>query len=141
MGPPSRELQQRRTSLKTSAARSLRTNATDAERRLWGLLRRKQLGGVKFRRQQPIGPYIVDFYCSSAKLVIELDGGHHNEGANLEYDERRTLYLRKCGYRVLRFGNPDLLKNQQSVLDTIWQALLGSNVPLPAQSQNSPPSP
>jgi very-short-patch-repair endonuclease len=70
-------MENRQTQLKHAAAKELRANATEMERKLWTVLRRKQLSGVRFRRQQPIGPYIADFFCSSAKLVIELDGDQH----------------------------------------------------------------
>ena len=82
-------------------ARDLRRNQTSTERRLWGQLRGHRLGGWKWRRQTPIGPYIVDFYCPAARLVIELDGPTHQEQGF--YDERRTEYLQRGGLRVLRF--------------------------------------
>ena len=87
-------------------ARVLRKNPTDAERRLWRHLRRKGLNGLRFRRQAPIGPYIVDFYCEARSLVIEVDGGQHGASA----DAARDAWLVSHGYRVLRFWNNDLLK-------------------------------
>jgi very-short-patch-repair endonuclease len=84
-------------------ARSLRANQTDAEGRLWGELRGRRLGGWKWRRQAPIGPFIVDFYCPAARLVVELDGSQHLDQA--AYDARRTAYLERDGLRVIRFGS------------------------------------
>src|SRR6185295_703507 len=97
----------RRTEHKKSLARKLRTEATETARKLWALLRNGSFGGVRFRRQQPIGPYIVDFYCASAKLVVELDGGQHSETDTLEYDAARTQFLNNLGYQVIRFTNHD----------------------------------
>jgi very-short-patch-repair endonuclease len=84
-------------------AKELRQRQTSAEEKLWALLRNKQLGGYKFRRQHPIGPFIVDFYCDEARLVIELDGGIHD--GQMGYDEAWGQWLEENGYRVLRFGN------------------------------------
>jgi len=84
-------------------ARELRQKQTDVERALWVRLRNKQLEGVKFRRQQPIGAYIVDFASFEKKLVIEIDGGQHNEDEMRGRDEERTICLKERGYRVLRF--------------------------------------
>jgi very-short-patch-repair endonuclease len=83
-------------------ARALRKQPTDAEQRLWFQLRRRQLHGVKFRRQQPIGPYIVDFICFERRIIVEVDGGQHAEQA--AYDAKRTRFLEQQGYCVLRFG-------------------------------------
>ena len=90
-------------------ARRLRADMTEAEKRMWYLLRRGQFGGLKFRRQVPIGPYIIDFACLSERLVIELDGGQHD--ANAEEDARRTAWLEAQGYRVLRFWNNEVFEN------------------------------
>ena len=95
----------RREQLKRNAARRLRANATEAERKLWSLLRRKRIAGLRFRRQHPVGPYIADFYCAAAKLIIELDGSQHCEPSNLAYDAARTKWLERHGYCVLRFNN------------------------------------
>ena len=105
-------------------AKALRRNMTDAERRLWYHLRGLHLGGVKFKRQCPIGPYIVDFVALHAALVIEVDGGQHVE--HLAYDADRTRFLERQGFRVLRFWNDECLKQTQSVLDRIDQALRGA---------------
>jgi very-short-patch-repair endonuclease len=109
--------------MKTEFARSLRSNPTDAERKLWRLLRDKQLGGVRSRRQQPIGPYVVDFVCPEARLVVELDGSQHGEEENAKYDEARTAWLESRGYRVVRFVNRDMLKSPETVADAIGNFL------------------
>jgi very-short-patch-repair endonuclease len=103
----------------TARARELRQVMTDAERRLWRNLRRHFLG-VHFRRQVPIGPYIVDFACLGRRLVVEIDGGQHMGSAE---DEIRDQWLRERGYRVLRFWNHDVLKNTEGVLTVIASAL------------------
>ena len=114
----------------SESARRLRANMTEAERKLWALLRRKQLQGFRFRRQVPLGRYVADFACMSAQLVVELDGGQHTE--RTEHDERRTAWLKSVGYRVLRFWNGEVFTNADGVLETIRLALLD---PLP----NPPP--
>ncbi|HEY0282093.1 MAG TPA: endonuclease domain-containing protein [Rhizomicrobium sp.] len=121
----------RRRSLKQGLASELRNSATDAERKLWSKLRSKQFAGLRFRRQQPIGPYIADFYCSAAKLVVELDGDQHGDDRHVQYDAVRTRWLSTQGYRVLRFPNGEFLRNPQAVLDGIWNALNDSGIPLP----------
>ncbi|GAB2182513.1 hypothetical protein DLREEDagrD3_27360 [Denitratisoma sp. agr-D3] len=103
-------------------ARELRQRSTDSERKLWHLLRNRQLEGHKFRRQQPIGPYVADFVCLECKLIIEADGGQHQAQSN--YDEERTLYMESQGFRVLRFWNNDILTNPESTLETIRLALM-----------------
>ena len=104
-----------------SRARALRKNPTDAENKLWLHLRLRQIEGYKFRRQQPIGIYIVDFACMEEKLIVELDGGQHSERINC--DSRLTAWLRSQGYRVLRFWNNEVLENIEVVLDVIFRAL------------------
>ena len=98
----------------------MRRDATDAERSLWFAVRNRQQGGLKFRRQVSIGPYIADFVCAEAMLLIELDGSQHLDAA--EYDARRTRYLEARGYRVLRFTNYDVLTNLAAVIETILHA-------------------
>ncbi len=102
-------------------AKSLRQNRTDAEGLLWHYLRNKQLDGHKFRRQQPVGPYIVDLACLPEKLLIELDGGQHADQET--YDEQRDQFLQSQGYRVLRFWNNQVFDNCFAVLEQIYQAL------------------
>ena len=103
----------------TGRARGLRRKSTFVERRLWAALRGKSLEGLRFRRQQPIGPYIADFFCPSAKLVIELDGYFHSDTLRAQRDEIRTTWLNERGYRVLRFDNDVILEALDGVLDTI----------------------
>ena len=100
-------------------ARELRNNATDVERLLWSRLRNSQVEGVKFRRQQPIESYIVDFVSFDKKVVVELDGGQHSESA--DYDSQRDNCLNANGFKVLRFWNNDVLKNIEGVLEVIRQ--------------------
>jgi lipoyl(octanoyl) transferase len=111
-------------------ARPLRENQSDAEKLLWRHLRNRQVEGAKFRRQQMIAPYIVDFVCFESRLIVELDGGQHAE--QVEYDERRTRFLEDQGFRVLRFWNNDVFSNIEGVLQRIVENL---NPPSP------PPSP
>ena len=94
---------------------------TDAERKLWYLLRSRQLSGFKFRRQHRIGPFYVDFVCLGARLVVELDGGQHVERAG--YDAGRTRYLQMRGYRGLRFLNDEVLLEGEVVLEVVVGAL------------------
>src|SRR5882672_8899575 len=101
--------------------RFLRTNTTDAERTLWRQLRQRQLDGFKFRRQRPIGPYICDFVCLEASVVVELDGSQHI--AQAAYDANCDAFLRSQGFRILRFWNADVLSQTDFVIDTIYEAL------------------
>ena len=110
-------------------ARRLRRNPTDAEKKLWSLLRRKQLSGYRFRRQVPIGPYVVDFACLAAHLVIEVDGGQH--ALSVERDKERTTWLEARGYKVVRFWNNEVLGNPDGVLQTILSALENQTPPHP----------
>ena len=100
-------------------ARMLRKNSTIQEKRLWNLLKNRQFHNLRFKRQVPIGNYIIDFLCPEIKLVIELDGGQHNEPENIEYDTERTEFLETKGYMVLRFWNNDVYKNINGVLEEI----------------------
>jgi very-short-patch-repair endonuclease len=103
-------------------ARELRQNSTIPERILWGLLRDRRLAGAKFRRQHRVGPYIVDFYCHCAKLVVELDGRSHDDRGLA--DRRRQDYLESvAGLRVIRFGNDDVLTDPESVMMGLMKAL------------------
>jgi len=101
-------------------ARTLRSNMTDAEQRLWTRVRRKQILDVQFYRQKPLGGYIVDFYAPKASLVIELDGGQHFEAEQQDYDQRRTEFLQQQGLMVLRFTNLDVLQNIDGVMEKIF---------------------
>ena len=110
-------------------ARELRKGATHAEHLLWDLLRDRQLLNFKFRRQHPLGHYILDFYCHEAKLAIELDGGQHAEDSQLKYDEKRSAWLKQQGISVLRFWNNDALTNVEGVLQRIAEALSANPPP------------
>lgn len=112
---------------KRDFARVLRANMTDAETELWKHVRRKQLLGYKFRRQHPIGPYIVDFVCLPQSLVIEIDGGQH---ADSEYDRFRKQGLARRGFRILRFWNNEVLGNIEGVCEMILRHL-GDSGPHP----------
>jgi very-short-patch-repair endonuclease len=103
-------------------SKSLRANLTEAERRLWTRIRLKHLGYV-FYRQKPIGDYIVDFYCPRAQLVVEVDGGQHFTVDTAGNDRVRDEYMRSLGLTVLRFSNSEVLKNTDSVAETIYELL------------------
>ena len=103
-------------------ARDLRRNPTDAERALWKHLRLRQLGGYKFRRQQPLGQYIVDFVCLEKRLIVELDGGQHAERVGA--DTVRTAWLGAQGFHVMRFWNHDILNEIEVVKEAIRVELL-----------------
>jgi very-short-patch-repair endonuclease len=107
-------------------AQRLRTNATEAEKLLWRHLRRLEISGSHFRRQVPIGPYIVDFACMAAQLVIEVDGSQHGDADHQPRDLRRTAWLEAEGYRVLRFWNNDITARPSSVMEAIYAAIYGS---------------
>lgn len=118
----------------TPAARRLRAASTDAERKMWRRLQAKHLGGFKFRRQLPIGPYVVDFACLAAGLVVEVDGGQH---ADNPADTERDAWLRGQGFRVLRFWNSDVLCNLDGVLATIAAALSPSPQPSAVEGEGA----
>ena len=115
-------------------AKDLRTHMTDAERLLWQHLRAHRLNGQKFRRQQPIGPYIVDFVHLGARLIVEADGGQHNDSAT---DQVRDAWLKAEGYRVLRFWNNDILQNPDAVLEEIFKAVSPSPCPSPLKGEGT----
>ena len=102
-------------------ARFLRGNPTDPERILWQRLRRRQISGHRFRRQRPIGSYVVDFVCLERRVIVEVDGGQHAERAC--YDANRSSWLSSHGFRVLRFWNHDVLARTDSVCEAIRQVL------------------
>jgi crossover junction endodeoxyribonuclease RuvC/BirA family biotin operon repressor/biotin-[acetyl-CoA-carboxylase] ligase len=120
----------------TYRARKLRRGQTEAERALWAVLRNERLGGWKWKRQVPFGPYFLDFLCREAGLVVELDGGQHGEPEAAVYDTRRTAYLGRQGLAVIRFWNSDVLSNRDGVCDTILRACGGERGagPLPTLS-------
>src|SRR5215472_7610100 len=102
-------------------ARTLRRYQTDAEKKLWRMLRSREFQGIKFRRQQPLGPYISDFCSFEEKLIIELDGGQH--AVSQEKDLKRTRYLQKSGFKIIRFWNNEVLANSDAVLEQVRQNL------------------
>ena len=110
-------------------ARTLRKSMTDAERRLWSLLRDRQLGGYKFRRQHPLGSYVLDFACVDQQLAVEVDGGQH--AVDVAKDEARTAYLEVRGYRVIRFWNNDVLERIEGVVSEIERTLETCPPPTP----------
>ena len=116
---------------RTARARDLRSRATDAERALWRALRQRRFDGCKFRRQQPLGPYIVDFFCLERRLVVEVDGAHHAE--QRDYDDARDTWLRSRRFRVIRFSDREVLTALESVEQAVWVAL--------AEEPPPPPSP
>ena len=102
-------------------SRTLRSSMTDAEQRMWSILRKRQMDGYKFRRQHPLGSFILDFVCLEAKLIIEVDGGQHAE--QQDYDQRRTQWLKTQGYHVMRFWNNEVLNDIEAVKEAIWRKL------------------
>jgi very-short-patch-repair endonuclease len=106
-------------------ARKLRKEQTDAEALLWHLLRGRRFCGFKFRRQYPIGGYILDFYCHEAGLAIEIDGGGHNAAEKRRYDDERTKAIEGMGIRLIRFCNHELLNSLEAVLEEIYVRLMG----------------
>jgi crossover junction endodeoxyribonuclease RuvC len=116
----------------SAAARTLRRDATEAEKRVWRLLQSRQ-AGAKFRRQQPIEGYVVDFVSFEHRLVIEIDGGQHGDAD--EYEERRTRCLEANGFRILRFWNNEVMENIEGVFDTIVASF---GFPLPSRERKGP---
>ena len=127
---PSGERARVRGQLKKSRPQQLRTNATEAEQKIWYFLRNRQFEKFKFRRQHPIGVYIVDFVCLEQKLIVEIDGGQHAE--RVQYDERRTNALSAKGFRLLRFWNNEVMQNTNAVLETIFAELNACPSPQPS---------
>lgn len=109
-------------------ARELRNNMTKQEQVLWSILRNRSFYGYRFLRQYPIGNYIVDFVCRSEKIIIEIDGGQHNELETIEYDKKRTEFLESKGYRVIRFWNNDIDKNLLGVYRILQTAFNINNI-------------
>jgi len=119
----------RRISKLRDRAKTMRSEATDAEHRLWQIIRAKRFQGYKFRRQVPIEFYIADFVCFPKRLIVELDGGQHADSAS---DPRRDAYLHSQGFRVLRIWNTDLLTNEEGVAELILSALRSPPLPNPS---------
>ena len=114
------------TTIRRAAAKKLRANTTPHERILWRALKAIPTEGTHFRRQAPIGPYVVDFFCPAKRLIIELDGGHHNENEIATRDRERQLWLEREGYRVLRLWNSEINNDLNAVLERIYVELYGS---------------
>jgi very-short-patch-repair endonuclease len=115
--------------LQRSNAQRMRHRPTDAEKKFWWRVRAKRLGGFKFKRQYPIGPYIADFVCLERRLIVELDGSQHS--AQQEYDTARTAFLESKGFRVMRVCNYSVLTNADGVAEGVWAALKESAAPSP----------
>jgi len=115
----------------TNRAKELRQSETEAEQIIWSWLRAKKLKGVKFRRQEPIGTYVVDFVSFEKKLIIEIDGGQHNFAENKTNDDARTEWLESQGFRVIRFWNNEVASNLDGVLTLIEEALAVPPLPDP----------
>lgn len=114
-------------------ARVLRKNMTDAELRLWSRLRRRQVNGFRFRRQFPLGRYVVDFICLEVRLIVELDGGQHAE--NVESDRKRDEWLHAQNFKVLRFWNGQVLQETDADLEAIMVALNSTPPPQPSPAR------
>jgi len=114
--------------------KELRNNSTPAEKLLWSMLQHSNLGGYKFRRQHSVGAYILDFYCPSEKLAVELDGDSHFTGEAIEYDRERTAYLNALNIKVLRFLNTDVYDNLNVVCEKILLEIKGENLTTPSPS-------
>jgi very-short-patch-repair endonuclease len=114
------------TSIRRAAAKRLRANTTPHERKLWRALKELPVEGTHFRRQAPVGPYVVDFLCPAARLIIELDGGHHNEDEMARRDRERERWLEQQGYRIVRFWNSEIAGDLTAVLERIYVELHGS---------------
>lgn len=99
----------------------LRNSATEGEQKLWFALRKRNLGGYKFRRQYGVGKYIVDFYCPERRLIVEVDGGQHYEQSQQEYDEERTAFLKTHDIRVVRVTNAEVMNKMEAVLEKILE--------------------
>jgi very-short-patch-repair endonuclease len=123
----------------SETARRLRREATDVERRLWLVLRDRRLAGYKFRRQRPIGPYVADFVSIRHRLIVEVDGSHH---ADSRADERRTAWLQRQGWQVIRIWNNDVSRNADAVAEHLLNVLQSRpTLTLPSLPRWAPPSP
>ena len=121
-----------------SHARRMRQTPTDAESRLWHNLRAGRLVGYRFRRQQPLGRFIVDFVCFEQRLIVEVDGSQHGDDEGLARDEMRTRWLQSEGYRVIRFWNNDVMSKTESVLEAIHNMIAVTPPRLPSAGDPPP---
>lgn len=120
-------------------ARKLRQDATDPEALLWACLRNRRMNKRKFRRQHPLGPYVLDFYCADLKLAIELDGGQHNTPEGKQHDKAREAFLRSQGIETSRFTNDDMMQNTDGVMNVIWDRTAFTPQSSPSSKTGSPP--
>ena len=127
-------MQARLRDMRVPRARRLRRDVTDAEHKLWRHLKRLSFPHSRFRRQATIGPYFADFACHEVRLIIEVDGGQHNEAPHLAADAARNAFLNAHGYRILRFWNNEVLENIDGVLESIDEALKATSPPTPDPS-------
>jgi len=126
-------------------AKDLRQSQTEAEEFVWSQLRSRRFAGFKFRRQFPLGRYIVDFICLDRRVIVELDGGQHNEAHHRAYDTRRDAWLKRQGFEVLRFWNNDVFLEWEAIADGIWCTLHSrpsrrdpaDSIPLPRGERNA----
>jgi len=114
------------TAIRRAAAKKLRANTTPHERALWRALKELPVEGTHFRRQAPIGPYVVDFFCPARRLTVELDGGHHNDDATAARDSERQAWLEQQGYRVIRFWNSEVTGDLDAVMEKIYVETYGA---------------
>jgi very-short-patch-repair endonuclease len=112
--------------IRRAAAKKLRANTTPHERMLWRALKELPIEGTHFRRQAPIGRYVVDFFCPAKRLIIELDGGHHNDDETAGRDSKRQAWLEQEGYRVMRFWNSDVIGDLSAVMERIYVEVYGA---------------
>jgi very-short-patch-repair endonuclease len=117
-----------------SRRKELRNNSTPAEKLLWGMLQHSNLGGYKFRRQHSVGSYILDFFCPSENIAVELDGDSHFTDEAIEYDLERTAYLNALNIKVLRFLNTDVYNNRNVVCEKILEEIKGQDLTTPGPS-------
>jgi very-short-patch-repair endonuclease len=109
---------------KFTKARNLRKEQTEQEKIMWSILRNRKFYGLRFKRQVPLGSYIVDFCCNEKKIVIEIDGGQHNEPSNISYDKQRTEFLETEGYKVIRFWNNDVSNNLEGIYQKLQKEII-----------------
>jgi very-short-patch-repair endonuclease len=125
----------------TPVARRLRSDATAAERSVWRVLRGRQIGGFRFRRQAPLCGYVVDFICQDAKVIVEIDGATHSKEAERAYDAKRQDALEAAGYAVLRFGNANVYEHLDGVAETIRLKLIELRPRVDIDDDRSTPNP
>ncbi len=113
----------------TLNARNLRKNMTTQERKLWNIIKNKQFYNYKFLRQYVIGGYIVDFICREEKIIVEIDGGQHNQNENIKYDKNRNKYLENLGYKVVRFWNNEIDDNIEGVYRKLQEIFMIKTAP------------